>query len=248
MSRLPVLPEILEGQDIPAVVHLIWVGGAMPGWAAHNVEQWNLAVADDGLEVRFWDDEAAAGTLTMRFLRDRDIPAVIAADLLRLELLYLRGGVYMDLDTVPLRSLGEWVGRRKSWLGQHAHFEDDKTEPFNNATMGFVPGHPLPAAIWQYGIRAVNRGLKSAFSVAGPVIFRKFVTTGDYDVDVPRGPFETVRNRHKKVEVSRGGVFTQAELREMFPEAVVVHQSMSSWREPSALDRDRRELLERTHG
>src|SRR5699024_12275342 len=62
------------------------------------------------LTMRRWTDDDLDGTATGRICRRHPgLAPVVIADLLRVEAVSLYGGLYMDSDTIPLRSLDEWT-------------------------------------------------------------------------------------------------------------------------------------------
>lgn len=219
-------PDGQPGQDspdqpqhplIPPVVHQVWVGtDSPPSWVRTLWEEWDdatqPAATGQTLTVRRWTNDDLPSTLTGRWLAkasrssSRSTPhpsewpvhPVVVADLLRVEILYLHGGLYMDSDTRPLRvgpdtdpSLTrDWTGHRAAWIGQgppdrsaasryaaraapahHVH----AGQVVNNATMGFPALHPFLEALWDRASAAVARGNTRAFDIAGPNVVRRLL-------------------------------------------------------------------------
>lgn len=227
--RKVAMPTVPEDREIPAVVHQIWVGSPPPPWVRTN---WAI-----------WDDFADRTGLTMNRLTEADVERSLTgrlglklspvqfADFWRIETVYLRGGIYMDCDTIPLSPLGEWVGARPAWLGQGQPWGDGTQLSYNNATFGFQRGHPFMAAMWGYGIEALARGLKNPFDVAGPNAYRRVYLSREdrWGVELPHGPFQSYSDKDKRAEIRMGRQFTMDELRGRYPEAVVVHTSAATW-------------------
>jgi mannosyltransferase OCH1-like enzyme len=128
---------------IPRIIHRIWITGSPPASAdmVRNGALWREL--NPGWEVLTW-----AGPTGMRMKNAclyRRPPAADAhryrADLLRLELLAVYGGVYADMDITPLRPLADLLPAGATaaaayspnlWKGQRV---------LSNAFMAAVPGH-----------------------------------------------------------------------------------------------------------
>lgn len=232
--RMPILPTLPAEKlgPIPPVVHQIWVGKPPPAWVEDMWEEWDIFAAETGLTVRRWTNDDLAGTLTHRLIsRYPFLTPVKIADFLRIEVVSLYGGMYMDSDTVPLRPLDEYVGDRPAWIGQGPVDPD----LVNNAAFGFPAHHPFLTDLWTNATAALGRGVKGTFNLAGPRAYRREVNRGEHaDVEVPRGPFISKYRKDKEQEMKMGRPFTTAEMRDRHPEAVVAHLSMESWVEDSA--------------
>jgi hypothetical protein len=131
---------------IPLRAHFVWLGSELPwvhvlairsaaerggleGIVLHHDEDLSGArhhgalAATDGLEMRRLDTRAVFGAcgpvadeLHRVFAR---LPSPAArADLVRLAVLYAEGGVYLDLDTVTVRSLRPLCAEAEAFLGE----------------------------------------------------------------------------------------------------------------------------------
>ncbi len=96
---------------IPRLFHQIWIGpDPLPlefeayraSWRAHHPE-W---------EFRLWEEDNLPGDLRTAAVYERERRPVERADILRLELLWKYGGVYVDIDMECLRPLGRARRRR----------------------------------------------------------------------------------------------------------------------------------------
>jgi alpha 1,6-mannosyltransferase len=97
--------------------------------------------------------------LEIRTIFSRDGSTAIKSDLLRYLLLYHEGGVYTDMDTVPIRPIDDWIPERfqgrarvvvgiefdrldgPNWRGVHRDLQ------FCQWTIMAAPGHPLFGAM-----------------------------------------------------------------------------------------------------
>ncbi len=133
---------------IPARLHRVWVGpAAMPEQYERWWERWQAL--HPTWEARTWGDADADAFPLTRDAWPRCSAPAQQADLMRLELLYHHGGVYVDADTEPYRAIGALqclpgfaAWDRPGWVG--------------NAVMGAVPMHPgirscIRAALPQVG-------------------------------------------------------------------------------------------------
>lgn len=88
---------------IPPIAHFIWLGSSLPDTAQRNIEHFRKL--HPAWEVRVWNqypDNLPEGL--MNLMRKIESPKSRAA-LLRLWVLYIYGGVYMDHDVQSLQSL-----------------------------------------------------------------------------------------------------------------------------------------------
>jgi mannosyltransferase OCH1-like enzyme len=132
--------------QIPRKLHLIWVGTDNPQPKA-CIRSWRLN--HPGWEFKLWTDEDLhLGDWINKehldtFARARKWPAV--ADLMRYEILYREGGVYVDADSFSLRPLDNWLLENEMF----AAWEDtlSRARLINNAFLGSVPHNPFLAFV-----------------------------------------------------------------------------------------------------
>lgn len=150
-KRLEILKNIYEHNNVPAVkarknpsipliLHHIWVGPKklsktyeqlMKEWT-HFHPSWTHM---------FWTDSTVK-TLKLRnqALYDAAKDPVEKANILRYEVLDKYGGVYVDIDTKPLRSFRPLHYRYDFYTGI---CPADCISLINNAIIGCSPGHPI---------------------------------------------------------------------------------------------------------
>lgn len=129
---------------IPRTIHRIWIGDPEPEWQRACGETWHKP----GWEVVEYD--RAPFTLQNQGLYDRaeelapGYEGQFRSDLLRLELLYHRGGVYVDADFALLTTIDDLLEVEcfVAWEVQ------GKTA--NNAIMGAKPQHRLIGRLIDY--------------------------------------------------------------------------------------------------
>jgi mannosyltransferase OCH1-like enzyme len=124
---------------IPQRLHFVWLGATpLPRLFRHYMEGWQEHNPD--LEVKLWTEQDIAGLdLQNREIIESHPNILVRADILRLELVYLLGGIYSDLDYQCLRSVEP--------LCQYPAFvvslSNDGLRPFTNSVFGAESGHPL---------------------------------------------------------------------------------------------------------
>ena len=95
MRRAPV-------ECIPRILHMIWLGGEPPEYFWANKREWERLMPN--WQVRCWHDTAGVDERVAQRVGIAETGAQ-KADLLRYALMYEHGGVYVDADVTPHRSL-----------------------------------------------------------------------------------------------------------------------------------------------
>jgi inositol phosphorylceramide mannosyltransferase catalytic subunit len=121
---------------IPRVFHQIWLGpDPLPeeceayrrSWPEHN----------PGWELRLWrEDDIPADARRPEVFETLRSPAE-RSDILRFEILWRVGGIYIDMDFECLRPIERLLGGARFVAGYR------KPGRVNNALVGSVPGHPV---------------------------------------------------------------------------------------------------------
>ncbi len=119
---------------VPRVFHQIWVGAApVPDAARKYGESW--LAHHPGWELKLWTDQDVPQDLVTAEIYRQIAEPVHRADLLRHELLFRFGGVYVDVDFECLRSIEPLIRGATYFYG---HELPDRP---NIALLGSVPGH-----------------------------------------------------------------------------------------------------------
>ncbi|MDX2265758.1 MAG: glycosyltransferase [Hyphomicrobiales bacterium] len=132
--------------QIPRMLHMIWIGDDNPrpdaclkSWRDKHPE-WEVKVWNDrDLYGRTWRNQKHIDT----FLRLRKWPGV--ADLMRYEILYENGGVYVDADSVCLRPLDDWLLESEMFACWTNEFQS--TPLIANGFLGTVRRNPFLARV-----------------------------------------------------------------------------------------------------
>jgi mannosyltransferase OCH1-like enzyme len=121
---------------IPRVFHQIWVGpDPFPDAYARYQRTW--LAHHPGWELRFWTEETLPSDLRRPEAAERLRAPAERANILRLELLWRFGGVYVDTDFECLRSIEPLIDEAELFISLA------KPGRVNNALMGSIAGHPL---------------------------------------------------------------------------------------------------------
>jgi mannosyltransferase OCH1-like enzyme len=193
---------------IPRTFHQIWLGpNSFPreferyrrSWTHHN-PRW---------ELRFWTEENVPADLRRPEAAERLRAPAERADILRLELLWRYGGVYVDSDFECLRPIEPLMQDALFVVGLA------KADRANNAFLGAVAGHPLldraldelrPREFYGYDKAAAGPQFIDELVAANP----DSVTLLEPELLYPRTPAAAER-------------------------AYAIHHETRSWKEPSEL-------------
>ena len=145
----PMNPSELLVKRIPKIIHQLWIGPHPPPIELMNT--WKTM--HPGFDYILWDDvqiKREFGNLSTgegANLRSMDAylnmkELVGKVDILRWEILYRYGGVFLDADSICLEPLSERIFLDRPAF---ATFENEnvRTGLVAIGTMGFVPKHPL---------------------------------------------------------------------------------------------------------
>jgi inositol phosphorylceramide mannosyltransferase catalytic subunit len=193
---------------IPRVFHQIWVGpdpfpdeltAYRQTWIDHH-PHW---------EHRLWTEDNLPDDFVRREAYELLRRPAERADVIRLELLYRHGGVYVDADFESLRPLDPLLEDVDLFLGYR------KPKRPNNAIIGSVPGHPVLAeAIERIRPRTTYGPVDKAGT--GPLFWRKLL----------RG--------HPEVTIFDQPVFYPWSAAEL-EEAYAMHHQARTWQDPQTL-------------
>jgi mannosyltransferase OCH1-like enzyme len=121
---------------IPRILHQIWVGGEpFPDDFASYQRSWQKHHPD--WELRFWTEDNLPEKVHRPEVLERLRTPAERSDILRLDVLYQFGGVYMDTDFECCRPIDDLIGDADFFVA------DLKPGRPNNALIGSVPGHEI---------------------------------------------------------------------------------------------------------
>jgi mannosyltransferase OCH1-like enzyme len=152
---------------IPPVFHQVWLGpDDLPGEFEPYTASWRRF--HPGWEVRLWREANLPDGLRTPAVYDRERQPVERADILRLELLWRFGGIYLDLDMECLRPIAGLV-EELDFFGTEI-----KAGRVTNTVIGAAPLHPiLDQALSE--LKLHEPGARFDKSLSGPLFFASVV-------------------------------------------------------------------------
>jgi len=200
---------------IPRVLHRIWLDDPMPAELAGYGAQ--LAALHEGWELRDWRSTAELPPLRNQELFDRAEELCprdwkrFRSDLVRLELLWLYGGIYLDCDVEPLRPLDPLLDHA-AWVVWSPNRGPHGRRLLTQAVLGSEPGHPFMDACIAAAPPSVDRyGGRPLAQVVGPwMVHRVWESQQWPDVAVlPARAFgpQSNRDRDRGMPVDLDGAF-----------------------------------------
>lgn len=139
---------------IPKLIHRVWIDDPMPEQVVENGERWSKThpgwVMADWVEHSGITDYFNADLIDAADVLQPHDAKRFASDLIRLNVLWCMGGVYVDTDTYPLRSVDPLLEQCPEGFLARSPQSIGGVHPYTNAVMGFPPEHPVVRA-------AVNR-------------------------------------------------------------------------------------------
>jgi mannosyltransferase OCH1-like enzyme len=205
---------------IPPILHQIWLGPD-PFPAEYTGFRQTWIDRHPGWELRFWSEDDLPADLRRPEAAERLRVPAERADILRIEVLWRFGGVYVDVDFECLRSIEPLLE------GVDFFVSVAKPGRLNNALMGSVAGHPLlDRALDELRPREFHGYDKSA---AGPLFLDRLL---EDQSELTRFPPEVFYPR------------TPEEQRT----AYAVHHEARSWKDEALLREDIRRAEERMAG
>ncbi len=166
-------PYIVLRRVIPKVFHQIWLGpDPLPAEFEPYQESWRYH--HPGWELRLWDEDNLPAGLRREEVYDRERQPVERADILRLELLWRFGGVYVDTDFECFKSIDGLLEGVEFFTGLMKAAGKAKPARVNNAIFGSVPGHPLLGRAIEE-LRAHEIGVRYDKHLSGAMFFNALV-------------------------------------------------------------------------
>src|SRR5262249_46230600 len=129
---------------IPKKLHLIWVGDAYKR-PAKCIESWRQNHAD--WDFKLWTDTELLETSWINAAHLRAFVDAkcwsAAADLMRYEILYREGGVYVDADSFSIRPLDNWLLQSEMFACWENTLATGRARLVSNAFLGSEPNNPF---------------------------------------------------------------------------------------------------------
>ena len=163
---------------IPKIIHQIWIGPKTP--PTKFMDTWK----DKNPEftyIRWNEEEINTRLLKLRCLNKiNEIEELCGkADILRLEILYNYGGIYIDADSICIEPIDDLLMNTKAFAS-YEH-EEIRKGLISNGTIGFPPKHPLlkKAIEWiENNDVSIKKTGKRAWMTVGPTLLTNMYNTG----------------------------------------------------------------------
>jgi len=153
---------------IPRIIHQIWLGSPVPEVFQKYIKTWKEN--HPGWKYKLWTDaDVKKLKLHNQELYDKATNYGEKSDILRYEILYRAGGVYVDMDFECLRSLDLFHYTYDFYVGIQPL--DSFYLQLNNALIGSAPKHPILKQCID-GMKA-NEHIKSIPAKTGPIHLTK---------------------------------------------------------------------------
>ncbi len=231
-------------KNIPTIIHQVWLGKKpFPEKYKRWQKTWQ---ALDGWQYKLWTDEdIEAFPLINRNLYYKEKNMGARADILRIEILYQEGGVYVDTDFECIKP--EMFSILNSSYDFYCGLTplDCKKFVINNAIIGSIPGHPILKACIEYLPlqEAVFNNLGDQVVMKGPGLFTQMVmrsmNKSHKDIVFPPTFFYPLGVHGMKRKAYRSLPMTDETLERIKndvikPETLAIHWWDGSWTEPDA--------------
>jgi hypothetical protein len=164
---------------IPPIIHQLWIGTKpcphtmMNTWREKN----------KNFKYMFWNEAAIQENLSLECLREIHLIQEIngKADIIRWEILYKYGGIFIDADSICIEPLDPFFLEKSAF----ATFENEELREglVATGTMGFRPNHPLCRDIIQWIQTPVAHETIQKFRAwysVGPGLLTHMLNTGNY--------------------------------------------------------------------
>ena len=165
---------------IPKLLHQLWIGSNP--CPSKLMDTWKTKHPD--FEYIFWNEkEFINREITFECQEKIDLIREIngKADIIRWELLYKFGGVFIDADSICIEPIDDYFMKKPAF----ASYENEsvRTGLVATGTMGFPPKHPLCRHIIDW-IKSDESSPyiieKKAWFSVGPGLLTRFLNTGKY--------------------------------------------------------------------
>ena len=153
--------------NIPKIIHQIWIGPKTP--PNNLMDTWKNKHEKEGFEYILWTEKEMKKRGFVSQLRNRlnEMQEFAGkADILRWEILYEYGGIYIDADSFCLEPITDLINKYKAFMldmkmkrledpdgvrQENTHDVLASTHPLiSNGTLAFPPKHELPRLAIEY--------------------------------------------------------------------------------------------------
>jgi mannosyltransferase OCH1-like enzyme/GT2 family glycosyltransferase len=169
---------------IPKIIHQLWIGNKPAPINLMNT--WKDKHPD--YEYIYWNESEITKRNMIFECQDKinSIEEINGkADIMRWEILYKYGGIFIDADAICLNSISELVTNIECF----AAYENEIVRPglVATGTMGFPPQHPLVKECINYILNnevSTKKTGKRAWITVGPMLLTNVYNTGEFPMKI----------------------------------------------------------------
>jgi len=198
---------------IPKTIHQVWLGpNPMPDEFKRYSQQWKDC--HPGWGWKLWSSENLP-LLTNQDSFNKSLSWAGKCDIVRLELIYQFGGIYVDQDFECFKSIEPLINNDFAFIGMQT--ERDSSVKVINSILGAVPNYPpLKKILNEIPDSVENMAVRGAGDQTGPEFLVKFVSPTEWHMVEPGflHPYSFFEKHREK---------------ESFPEAYGAHRWAESW-------------------
>jgi hypothetical protein len=166
--------------SIPKIIHQLWIGSKPAPITLMNT--WKDKHPD--FEYIFWNEEEIKKRDFVFKCQDKidDIEEINGkADIMRWEILYKYGGVFLDADSICIESIDQELMNKKCFAG----WEQEEVRPglIATGTMGFPKKHPLVKGAIKWILNnevSQQKANLMAWQSVGPGLLTRMYNTGEF--------------------------------------------------------------------
>ena len=175
---------------IPSIIHFMWLSpdnGPVPDKYLPNIEQFRQY--NPKYEIRIWNMSKAQELLALFDERYTNVwneanLIITKCDFLRMLILYIHGGVYIDLDFYCLDSLDRILEDKDIMICRELPEHEPEYKQLFNGFVGSMPKHPFICGWIDYMTKELTEKLpitvKQVMETTGPVGFWIYYETVEY--------------------------------------------------------------------
>ncbi len=169
---------------IPKIIHQLWIGHKpaptkfMDSWKNKNPDFEYIRWSEQELQNRNMELECTERINEMEEINGK-------ADIIRWEILYKYGGVFIDADSICIEPIDRILMETPAFAGWEQ--EQIRNGLVATGTMGFPPKHPLVRAAidWiKINCVSVQKTGKRAWITVGPGLLTTMYNTGKYNMTI----------------------------------------------------------------
>jgi hypothetical protein len=165
---------------IPKIIHQLWIGNKprpskmMDTWKTKHPEFEYISWSEEEICKRNFKLQCSEQIVFIKEINGK-------ADIIRWEILYHYGGVFLDADSICIEPLDNHLMEKKAFCA----YENEHCRPnlVATGTMAFPPKHPLCLAAIQWILDKRNWNAiktKEAWKTVGPRLLTKLLETSKY--------------------------------------------------------------------